>query len=56
MNIQLKELLHYFNWDRACEIKGLDPYCIAEGADPEDTENFTIDEYEQLIGKKEIKK
>ena len=55
MLIKLDELLHYFDWDRACRIKGLNPYCINEGADPEDDEHFTIDEYEQLIGEKEIK-
>lgn len=56
MLITLDELLHYFDWERACEIKGLNPYCVAEGADPEADEHFTLDEYEQLIGKKEIKK
>ena len=56
MQIKLGELLNNFDWDKACEIKGLNPWCVNEGADPEDYENFTIEEYLKLIGReKDIK-
>jgi hypothetical protein len=56
MKIKLKDLIKDFDWDKVCEIKGLNPYCIAEGANPEDYEDFTIEEYLKLIGReKDIK-
>jgi len=51
MNIQItaKELLDKGKWDEACEIKGLNPWCINEGMmDSSESLSFTLKEAEQL--------
>ena len=56
MKILLKDLSEFFDWELSCKIKGLDIYCLNEGADPEDYEDFTMEEYLKLIGReKDIK-
>ena len=51
MKIKLKDLSENFDWELACKIKGLGIYCLNEGANPEDYEDFTIGEYLKLIGR-----
>jgi hypothetical protein len=54
IKITLGDLLNKFDWDTACKIKGINPYCINEGiANVNDIEYFNMEEYLQLIGREQ---
>lgn len=48
IEVTLGYLLHNSDWDRACEILGLNPWCINEGANRECTVNVTFEQAEKI--------
>lgn len=45
----LGEILDTDNWELFCDEKGYDPYCIAEGGDPNFEIFLTEEEYERYF-------
>ena len=50
MKLTLRELLHNYDWDKACEVLGLNPWCINEGLASGDEEQEITDEQAREIG------
>jgi len=47
--IKVRELYDNFDWDKVCEIKGLNPWCVNEGLiDMDDELDFDDEEYSKL--------
>ena len=48
--ITVRELMDDYDWDKVCEIKGLNPWCVNEGLMDSDEElDFDEEEYAKLI-------
>jgi hypothetical protein len=46
--VTLREVLYNGNWDKFCELKGLNPWCINEGlADGSEEYTLTVSEAEK---------
>jgi hypothetical protein len=50
MNLTLGEILHNFDWDKACEVIGLNPWCLNEGLACSDDEIELTDDQAREIG------
>lgn len=48
ISITLEEARDKGDWDKFCEMFGWSPYCIAEGCDPETTQEMTKEQAEEL--------
>jgi hypothetical protein len=47
--VTLREVLNNYDWDKFCEMRGLNPYCINEGlADGDDEVTLTQEEAQEL--------
>jgi len=47
---KISELMTNYDWDKVCEIKGLNPWCVNEGQMNSDDEiDFDDEEYSNLI-------
>jgi hypothetical protein len=47
--INLKKLRAKYNWELACEVLGIDPYCFNEGfADEDTTINLTQEQVDKI--------
>lgn len=48
---KVSELMTSADWDKVCEIKGLDVWCVNEGLlDSDDELDFDEEEYKKLMG------
>lgn len=47
ITLTLGELFE-INWDMACEVLGLNPWCINEGADERTTYDLTLDQARKI--------
>ena len=48
--IKVSELMTDYDWDKVCEIKGLNRWCVNEGLmDSDDELDFDEEEYSKLI-------
>ncbi len=52
MNIKvtLQEIMDEYNWEKACEVLGIDPWCINEGTATSDEILLITEEQAKEIG------
>jgi len=49
VTLTLGEILEKYDWDRFCELRGLNPFCINEGlADSEDEIKLILSEAREI--------
>ena len=48
--VTLKDLLHRYDWDKACAVLGLDEWCLKEGTANRDDEITLTEEQAIQIG------
>ena len=50
MKVTLQELMDNYDWDKACEVLGLNPWCINEGLATGDDEEEITEKQAREIG------
>ncbi len=48
MLLTLKELMDNYDWDKVCDVLGLNPWCINEGADPNSYQEITEEQAREI--------